>query len=199
MPKKNGKLRFCLELKDLNADVQREHYPIPTIEDIATRLHGGNVFAIFDVRSGFWHICLDDESTQLTTFNTPFRRYRWKRMPFGISSAPEVFQRKMQELIEGLMADDFPVIGCGSTVDAANMDHDLNLHKFVERFEERHVRLNTDKFQLRQTESPFIEHVASGEELKIKPDKVRAIVEMPEPEDITAVQRLLTFQSSFRG
>ena len=91
VPKKNGKLRICLDPKNLNYAVQREHYPLPTIEDIATRLHGATFFTILDVRSGFWYICLDDESSQLTTFNTvtPFGWYRWKLMPFGISSAPE--------------------------------------------------------------------------------------------------------------
>ena len=89
-------------LQDLNRAIQREHYPLPTIEDIATRLHGAKVFSVLDVRKGFWHIELDEPSSYLTTFHTPFGRYRWKRMPFGISSAPEVFQRRMHELIEGL-------------------------------------------------------------------------------------------------
>ncbi len=135
--KKNGKLRICLDPKDLNKAIQREHYPLPTIEDVATRLHGAKVFTILDVRAGFWHICLDEESSRLTTFNTPYGRYRWKRMPFGISCAPEVFQRKMHELIEGLMgieviADDFVVVGCGSSMDAAIQDHDKNLLQFLE-------------------------------------------------------------------
>ena len=126
-------------------------------------------------------------------------------MPFGISSAPEVFQRKMHELNEGItgvevIADNFAVIVCGSTMEAAIMDHEQNLLRFLDRCEERHVRLNTVKFQLRQTEAPFIGHVASSEGLKIQPDKVRAIVEMLEPGDVTAVQRLVgmvTYLSKF--
>ena len=102
VPKKDGKLRICLDPRDLNRAIRREHYPLPTIEDVATRLHGAKVFTVLDVRKGFWHVELDEEASFLTTFNTPFGRYRWKRMPFGICSAPEVFQRRMQELIEGL-------------------------------------------------------------------------------------------------
>ena len=194
--KKNGKLRICLDPKDLNKAVRREHYQLPTIEDVATRLHGAKVFTILDVRTGFWHICLDEESSKLTTFNTPFGRYRWKRMPFGLSCAPEVFQRKMHELIEGLagvevIADDFAVVGCGSDMESAIQDHEQNLLKFLERCEKRNIRLNLDKLQLRQSEVPFIGHVASGEGLKIHPDKVKAIMEMPEPKDVQAVQRLI--------
>ena len=99
VPKKNGTLRICLDPKNLNAAIQREHYPLPTIEDIATRLYGAKVFTVFDVKSGFWHVQLDEPSSYLTTFHTPFGRYRWKRMPFGINSAPEIFQRRMHELI----------------------------------------------------------------------------------------------------
>ena len=103
--KKNGTLRICIDPKDLNKAIRREHYPLPTIEEVATRLHGAKVFTSLDVRSGFWHIALDEPSSFLTTFHTPFGRYRWRRMPFGICSV-------MHELIEGLsgvevVADDF--------------------------------------------------------------------------------------------
>ena len=110
--KKSGQLRLCLDPKDLNDAIQREHYPLQVIEDVATRLAGAKVFTVLDVQQGFWHVELDDESSFLTTFNTPFGRCRFKRLPFGLSSSPEVFQRRMHELIEGLhgcevIADDF--------------------------------------------------------------------------------------------
>ena len=148
-----------LDPKDLNRAVQREHYPLPTIEDVATRLHGAKVFTKLDARNGFWHVALDDESSYLTTFHTPFGRYRWRRLPFGISSAPEVFQRRMHQLIEGLsgieiVADDFIVIGCGNTVEEANSDHDRALISFLERCKEQGVKLNTEKLNLRLTGSP---------------------------------------------
>ena len=97
VPKKNGQLRLCIDPRDLNKAIRREHYPLPTIEDIATRFSGARVFSILDVKQGFWHVPLEEESSYLTTFNTPFGRYRWLRMPFGISSAPEVFQQKMHD------------------------------------------------------------------------------------------------------
>ena len=194
--KKDNKLRICLDPKDLNHAIRRENYQLPTIEDIATRLHGAKVFTVLDVRHGFWHVRLDERSSYLTTFNTPFGRYRYKRMPFGISSAPEVFQKKMHELIEGLhgievVADDFVVVGYGNTVDEANVDHDKRLHSFLQRCEERGVKLNVDKFKLRQEEVRFIGHVATSDGLGIDPTKVKAIVDMPNPTDVPGVQRLL--------
>ena len=149
-----------------------------------------------DVRHGFWHVRLDERSSHLTTFHTPFGRYRYKRMPFGISLAPEVFQKRMHELIEGLqgievVADDFVVVGYGNTVDEANVDHDKRLNSFFQRCEERGVKLNVDKFKLRQEEVRFIGHIATSDGLGIDPTKVKAIIDMPEPTDVAGVQRLL--------
>ena len=102
VPKKNGKIRISLDPKDLNKAILWENYSMPTKEDIATRLHGTRECSILDAKNGFWHVKLDKESLHLTTFHTPFGRFRWCRMPFGISSAPEVFQCRMHELTEGL-------------------------------------------------------------------------------------------------
>ena len=77
VPKSNGKLRICLDPRGLNRTVRREIYPLTTTEDIASRLHGAKVFTKLDVRNGFWHVKLNQESSYLTTFNTPFGRYGW--------------------------------------------------------------------------------------------------------------------------
>ena len=151
VPKANGQLRICLDPKDLNQALLREHYPLPTVEDVATRLYGAKVFTKLDVRSGFWHIVLDAKSSYLTTFQTPFGRFRWKGMPFGISSTPEVFQRWMHELIEGLhgvevIADDFVVVAHLEAID----DHDNKLMTFLQRCEAQGVVLKTDKFSSRR-------------------------------------------------
>ncbi|PFX15885.1 Retrovirus-related Pol polyprotein from transposon 17.6 [Stylophora pistillata] len=126
----------------------------------------------------------------------PFGRYRWRRMPFGISSAPEVFQRKMHELIEGMtgievVADDFITVGYGDTFEEAAQDHDKSLPLFLQRCKERNVRLNLEKLRLRQPQVLFIGHMATDQGLGIDPAKVRAIVEMPPPTDKLGVKRLL--------
>ena len=95
--------------------------PLPTIEDIATRLHETKVFTVVDVKNGFWHVMLDEQSSYLTTFHTPFGKYNWKQLLFVICSALEIFQRKMHEVIEGLqyveiVADDFLVVSCGESL-----------------------------------------------------------------------------------
>ena len=106
-----------------------------------------------DVKCAFHHLVLDDESSFLTTFNTPFGRYRFCRVPYGICSAPEIFQRTMHRMIEGLsgvevVADDFVVVGHGDTMEAARKEHDRNLHNFLKRCKESNVHLNHEKMQL---------------------------------------------------
>ena len=151
VPRRNGSLCICLDLKVLNRAIQGHHYPLPTIEDIATRLYDAKLFAVVDVKNGFWHVVLDEKSSYLTTFHTPFGRYWWKWMPFRKFSAPEIFQKKTHEMIEGLqgvevVADDFLVVGPRC---------------IVRRCSEKGIRLNANKLKLRLPEIPFIGHRAT--------------------------------------
>ena len=89
--KKNKELRLCLDPKDLNKNIKRLHYPLPTFEEIVPDLKEAKVFSTFDARNGFWQIKLSEENSHYTTFNTPFGRYRWLRLPFGLCSASEEY------------------------------------------------------------------------------------------------------------
>ena len=89
--RKPNKLRLCLDPLHLNKAIIRNHYPTPTVEDIAPKLTKAKVFSVVDAKDGFLQVVLDEPSSYLTTFTTPFGRYRWLRKPFGIKSAPEEF------------------------------------------------------------------------------------------------------------
>ena len=121
--KKNGKLRVCLDPRPLNKALKRAHYPMPVVDDLLAALANARVFSVCDLRSGFWHILLGrEESSYLSTFATPFGRYRL-RMPFGISPAPEIFQSRLEAALSGLggvkaIVDDLLVYGEGE-----NMEH----------------------------------------------------------------------------
>ncbi|XP_035679983.1 uncharacterized protein K02A2.6-like [Branchiostoma floridae] len=85
--KPSGKLRICIDPRDLNKALKGSHYPAPTIEDIIPELSKAKVFSVLDAKNGYWQVALDEESSVLTTFNTPNGRYKWKRLPFGIKSS----------------------------------------------------------------------------------------------------------------
>lgn len=73
--KANGKLRVCIDPRHLNTALERERYPMKTLEDVLPKLQNCKVFSVVDLKSGYWHVCLDDESSLLTTFNSPFGRF----------------------------------------------------------------------------------------------------------------------------
>ncbi|KAL9973467.1 hypothetical protein ACROYT_G019932 [Oculina patagonica] len=100
--KPDGNLRICLDPKDLNRAVKREHFQLPTATEITSKLTGAKVFSKLDAKDGFWHVKLDHPSSHLTTFNTPFGRFKFNRLPFGLNSSNEVFQKKMQFAFEGI-------------------------------------------------------------------------------------------------
>ena len=100
--KSNGKTRLCIDPKDLNKVMKREHFQIATKEDILSRLSGAKFSSKLDATAGFRQIKLDRKSSLLTTFNTPFGRYRYSRLPTGICSAPEVFHKTVHQFMEHL-------------------------------------------------------------------------------------------------
>ena len=194
--KPNGTLRICLDPKPLNRALKRSHYPMPTIEDLIPQLSKAKVYTVCDLQNGFWHIALDHESSLLTTFGTPFGRFRWKRMPFGISPAPELFQRRLQSAIDDLpgvytIADDVLIVGEGDTHEAACQDHDKKLASFLDRCRVRGIRLNRNKIKLRLPEVKYMGHILTPNGLKADPDKLKAILKMENPTDVAGVQRLI--------
>ena len=100
--KPDGSLRICLDPRDLNQNLKQEHYQLPAFEEISMRMSEATLFTKLDVNKGYWQIPLDYESSLLTTMNTPFGRYRFNRMPFGIHSAQEVFHKRVQQLFGDL-------------------------------------------------------------------------------------------------
>ncbi|XP_055590626.1 uncharacterized protein K02A2.6-like [Uranotaenia lowii] len=119
---KTSSIRICLDPVHLNQALKRPNLQFPTIDEILRELGRAKIFTMVDARKGFWHVVLDEKSSRLTTFWTPFGRYRWKRLPFGISPAPEIFQNKLHEVLQGLkgvdcLADDILVYGCGESME----------------------------------------------------------------------------------
>lgn len=183
---KPGKIRICLDPKDLNGAVKRPKYQMPTLEEVLPRLSNAKVFTTLDAKDGFYQISLDETSSKMTTFWTPMGRYRYLRMPFGVCAAPEEFECKLHEHLgdlEGVevLRDDILVIGSGDTLEEANADHDKNLLQLLKRARKVNLKFNSKKLNLRKPEVKYMGHVLSREGLKPDPDKVQAVSEMPKP------------------
>lgn len=180
--KPNGKLRICIDPRDLNKAIKREHYPMRTIEEIVARIPNAKVFSVLDASSGFWQVKLDCESAKLCTFNTPFGRYMFTRLPFGISSAQDVFQSVMSEMFEDIdgvevIVDDLLIWG------ESEEQHDSRLEKVLQRAEQRNLKLNKDKSQIKCKEISYVGHIVGKDGLKPDPKKIEAIVNMDAPKN----------------
>ena len=149
---------------------------MPILDEILSELSQAKVFSTVDLRSGLGHCVLDDESSLLTTFNTPYRRYLWLRIPFGLSVSPEIFQKRVNQTLEGLegvlnIADDIIIYGVGDSAEQVNADHDKKLEALLQRCRERVIALNRDKPKLRLKTVKFMGHVVTDHGLEPDPEK----------------------------
>ena len=203
--RKQNKLRVCLDPLELNKAVLRNHYPIPTVEQIVPRLSKAKVFSTVDAKDGFLQVVLDEPSSYLTTFWTPYGRYRWLRMLFGIKSAPEEFQRRIDECLEGLeniqtIHDDVIIFGTGDSEEEVLASHDKACRALLDRCRERGLKLNKKKIKFKQDSVAYMGHIFGKQGLSPDPVKVQVVRDMPRPTDIQGVQRLVgvvTYLSKF--
>ena len=190
VPKSDGKVRICVDLTKLNESVRRERHILPSVDHSLAQLGGVKVFTKLDANSGFWQIELSKESALLTTFITPFGRFCFNRLPFGITSAPEHFQKRMSEILAGLegvvcMVDDVLVHG------RTQEEHDQRLDAAMECIAQAGVSLNAEKCDFSQSSVKFLGHIIDGTGIHPDPEKVQAIQAMKEPNNTTELRRFL--------
>lgn len=190
VPKQNGHVRICVDLTKLNESVCRERHILPSVEQTLAQIGGAKFFSKLDANSGFWQVELARESALLTTFITPFGRFCFNRLPFGITSAPEHFQRRMCEILSGLegvvcLVDD--ILICGKT----QAEHDERLIAVLTRLSEAGLTLNKEKCELNRTSIKFLGQLVDETGVKPDPDKILAIQGMKPPTNITELRRFL--------
>ena len=145
VPKKSGEVRICVDLKPLNESVLREPYPMPKVDDTLALLSGATLFSKLDANSGFWQIPLSKESRPLTTFITPFGRFHFSKLPFGISCAPELFQRRMNQMLEGLYAAD--ALSCAPTQGESEEELQEEVEAYVDHVTMSSIPATADRLQ----------------------------------------------------
>lgn len=158
------------------------------MEDILSKVNGATLFSVCDLKACYHHCELDFESSLLTTFGTPFGRYRWLRLPFGLKVSSEIFQKRLVQAMEGLedvqcIAEDVIIYGDNST-------HDIRMRMFLQRCLHLGIKLNMVKCLFRLKEVNYMGHVISHEGLKPYPMKVAAIVNMEPPTDVASIERV---------
>ena len=190
--KANGKIRLCLDPTHLNKWIIRPRHSAKLVDDILHRLNGAKWFTVVDSTSSFFNHKLDEESSKLTTFGTPFGRYRYLRMPMGASLSSDVYQYKVDGHLEGIqnctaIADDIIMYGYKDD----GCDHDETVIKVMELAKKVGMRFNPNKCQFKQESVKFFGLILTREGIVPDPAKIEALRKLPEPRDEKLLQSFL--------
>ncbi|XP_031335233.1 uncharacterized protein K02A2.6-like [Photinus pyralis] len=189
--KSNGKIRICADYSTgLNTALQPNSHPLPLPEDIFASLTGNKYFSVIDLSEAYFQLAVDEESQELLTINTHRGLYKFKRLPFGVKTAPGVFQNIIDAMIGDLpfvqsYLDDLIIFSKNVT------DHKYHLTKIMSRIQQYGFTLQTQKCQLFTSEVKFLGQIISEHGLKPDPNKIDCIRRMPIPTNISELRSFL--------
>ena len=199
VPKGEG-VRLCADFKvTINQHVKTPAYPLPTPEEIFAKLAGGESFSKLDLSRAYKQLRVSKESQHLLTVNTPKGLMQYTRLPYGIVSAPSIWQRTMDEMLQGLdgvvaYLDDVLVTG------RTREEHIRNLEAVLRRFRKFGVRLAEQKCSFFQKKVVYLGMQVSKDGLKPTDERVQSILSAPRPESKEALRSflgMLTFNARF--
>ena len=188
--KPDSTICICLDPKDLNRVIIREHYKAPTLEKNSHKLSGATIFSKLDVKDGFWSIHLDTSSSYLTTFNTHKGRYRFLHMPFGLKMSRDMFQMRIDHITDrlpGVIAihDDICVYG------KTQEQHDRHLLQLLKTAKAKGLVFNSRKCHISQKQITFFGMIFSGQGMKPDPIKIQALQDLTMPQNQKQLQSFL--------
>ena len=189
--KSNGHIHICGDYKcTVNQAAKVDKYPLPNIEDLYVKLTNGRHFSKLDLSNAYQQLILDEESKLLTTINTSKGLFVYNRLPFGVSSAPGIFQRTMEQLLAGMQMvvvylDD--ILVCGRTL----QEHDEVLKQVLDRLQSAGLRLNREKCLLSQPSVMFLGHHIDATGIHPTAEKVQDVTNAPVPTNVAELRSYL--------
>eukprot|EP00079_Xenopus_tropicalis_P035744 XP_017949515.1 PREDICTED: uncharacterized protein K02A2.6-like [Xenopus tropicalis] len=191
--KRDGSVRICGDFKvSINPVLQSDKYPLPLIEDIFASLAGGLKFNKIDLAQAYLQMEVEENAKHYLTINTPKGLYRYNRLVFGIASAPAIWQRAMDQVLQGIphtkcYLDDIIVTGTDES------EHLENLKRVLTRLEEYGLRANKEKCAFFKDSIQYCGHIIDASGLHKSPEKIQAVLQAPLPKDVTQLRSFLGF------
>ncbi|XP_052723844.1 uncharacterized protein LOC128193781 [Vigna angularis] len=182
VPKKDGKVRMCVDYRDLNRASPKDNFPLPHIDTLVDNTAKFSLFSFMDGFSGYNQIKMAPEDMEKTTFITLWGTFCYKVMSFGLKNAGATYQRAMVTLFHDMMHKEIEVYVDDMIAKSESEEkHILNLRKLFERLRKFKLRLNPAKCTFGVKSGKLLGFIVSQRGIEVDPDKVRAIVEMPAP------------------
>ena len=198
--KKDGGLRFCIDLHKLNNRTVKDGYSLPHIEDTLDCLHGAVWFSTLDVKSGYWQVELEEKAKPLTAFTMgPLGFWECECMPFGLTNAPATCQRLMESCL-GELHLNWCIIYLDDIIIFSRIpeEHLQRLKAVISKLRAAGLKLKPTKCDLFKQQINYLEHVDSKEGVSTDPDKITAVTESPQPTIVTDIRSFLGFASFYR-
>lgn len=189
--KPGGKIRICADYSTgLNAVLESHHYPLPTPDDIFSKLSGSKIFSIIDLSDAYLQVEVDDDSKKLLTINTHRGLFQFNRLSPGVKPATGAFQQLMAKMCAGLKGvdnflDDFIIYS------ATAREHDEILNALFARIQEYGFHLRPEKCSFYKSEIKYLGYIVNAAGIKPDPEKVAAISRMPQPTDVSTLRSFL--------
>ena len=189
--KSSGQVRICGDYKvTINKVAKVDRYPLPHIDELYAKLSGGQLFSKLDLSNAYQQLPLDEASQKLTTINTPKGLFMYTRLPFGVSTAPGIFQRTLETLLQeipktAVYLDD--ILVSGSTPE----EHHKNLNDVLTKLQKSGLRLKRSKCLFYQKSVTYLGHVIDGEGVHPTPSKLQSIEEAPAPTCVSELRSYL--------
>ena len=180
VPKKDDKVRVCVDFRDLNNATPKDDFPFPHIDMLVDSTTGPSMLSFIDGFSGYNQILMVPEDIEKTFFITEWGTYCYRVMPFGFKNAGATYQRPVATLFHNMMHRDVKVYVDDMIVKSRDRaDHLAALQRFFERIRQFKLRLNPKKCTFGVTSRKLLRHIVSERGIKVDPKKIRAILDMP--------------------
>ena len=180
VPKKNGKLRVCINLKKVNAATVRDHYPLPITEHVLERVAGRKAYSFLDGFSGYNQVSIKEEDQHKTAFATEWGIYAYKVMPFGLTNAPATFQRLMSHAFKEHLRKFLEIFMDDLCVHSGDRSEHLgHLTKVFDTCRVYRICLNPEKCKFMVRQGKILGHIVSANGISTDEDKIKIIVELP--------------------
>ena len=193
VPKRDGKLHLCGDYKvTCNPMLEMDKYPLPKPDDLFATIAGGKSFTKIDLTNAYQQMILDEDSRDLVTINTHKGLYRYIRLPFGVASAPAIFQKTMDMVLQGLPSvicylDDLLITG------RREKEHLANLKQVLQRLKQYGIRAKHSKCSFLSPSVEYLGHCVDATGLHMTHSKVEAIQKAPRPGNIQELRSFLGF------